>query len=406
LRVLFVNYNDFTSASVKQAYWFAEQLVASGHDALLTCHGDPRTPQRENIDRVDRPRLVYHRFLGRRLSPVAVDEIRAFAPTVIHAWNPQVPVALATRIYRRATGAPFFVHWEDDDWTMRKGIPGRPPHRVVGFKVRRALAPVLPGIGRGSSNFWVTNWIRRDAAGLDALTPALAEEVELRLQRRCAVLLPVTPADAQNAQCAPELSIDTTGKLLVTYTGSIGPASVEDLMIALEAIALLGRAGRQVSFVHAGVIAARYDTARMMRKAGVSPGSVAFLGYVPFEQVPGLLARSDVLIQPGPPSRFNRLRLPSKLQAYLASGTPTITFAAGFGEMLEDRNEVLKLHSADPAELADRLAEIMDDPELARRLAVGARKASDRLFDRKTNTEALLAHYRAALRAAPSVNGY
>jgi glycosyltransferase involved in cell wall biosynthesis len=102
-----------------------------------------------------------------------------------------------------------------------------------------------------------------------------------------------------------------------------------------------------------------------------------------------------VLLQPGAPTEFNRLRLPSKLQAYLASGTPTVTFAVGFGEQLEDRREALKTYTAEPGELADRIVEVLEDEQLRACLAVGGPAAARRLFDPGTNTDKLEAHYRA-----------
>lgn len=402
LRVLFVIYGNLSSASTKHAYWFAEQIAARGHEAMLALTGDTEMLRREHIRPQPRLHLSFHRFVGPLLSRSALATARAFRPTLIHVWSPQVPTVGAARAYWRVTRAPLFVHWEDDDSTMRKGVPGRPPHRVLGHMLRRPLGYVLPSLGPRSSNALGLRWIAREATALDALTPALAEEVEAQLGHACAVVLPVTPQQAETGakEGAPapiEIPVAVAGTTIVTYTGTIGPSSVEDLTIALAAIATLQRAGRKVAFVHAGVIAPRYDLLGLVRKSGVAPETIAFLGYLPFIQVPSLLARSDVLIQPGAPSRFNRLRLPSKLQAYLASGTPTITFATGFGEMLEDRSEVLKLHTADPAELAKRLVEVMDSPELGRALGRGGRAASERLFNRDFNTEALLNYYRSGV---------
>jgi glycosyltransferase involved in cell wall biosynthesis len=85
------------------------------------------------------------------------------------------------------------------------------------------------------------------------------------------------------------------------------------------------------------------------------------------------------------------------MQTYLASGTPTVTFGVGFGELLEDGVEVLKTRGSEPAELADKLMALIDDPELAERIGRGGRAAAQRLFDPVANTDALLAHYEANL---------
>lgn len=114
--------------------------------------------------------------------------------------------------------------------------------------------------------------------------------------------------------------------------------------------------------------------------------------------VPTLLRSVDVLLQPGAPSEFNRLRLPAKLALYLASGTPTVTFATGFGELLADRREALLTRTAGPTELAARIAELLEDAALRDTLARGGPCAARRLFDRERNTRALEAVYADALR--------
>ena len=402
VRVLFVASGDLSMASTKHAYWFAEQLAARGHETMLALDGDSCTLRDEQIRPRPGVQFVFHRFFGPVLDRGALAAATRFRPTLIHAWNPQVPTLAAARAYRNVTPVPLFVHWEDDDWTMRQGMDGRPPHRIVGHMLRRAVGYVLPAHGPRASNAAGIRWILREAAAFDALTPALAQEVQARLGRPCSVVLPVTPEEAERPHqevSAVDFPEAAQGATTVTYTGTIGPSTIQDLTIALAAIATLQLAGRNVAFVHAGVIAPRYDVPALVRASGIAPQTVTFLGHLPFIQVPALLARSDILIQPGPPTRFNRLRLPSKLQAYVASGTPTVTFATGFGALLQERSEVLKVHTADPAELANRLEEIMDSPELARALGKGGRAAAARLFNGESNTDTLLDHYRSGVSA-------
>jgi len=254
--------------------------------------------------------------------------------------------------------------------------------------------------------------VRDRAAGFDALTPMLAERVSGRLGRECAVVFPALPREMlQDGYGSPRRRIDgnrenavdramlaeLAGRELLVYTGSIHPGSAADLEVALHATAEVQRRGYQVALVHAGTILPRYDAAAMARSAGLQAGGVAFLGYLPFRAIPSLLGRATAVLQPGPPTELKRMGLPSKLMAYLASGTPTITLASGFGELLEDRREALKTHTGDPAELADRVVEVLTDAELRERLGRGARTAAQRFFDPETNAATLINHYRASL---------
>jgi glycosyltransferase involved in cell wall biosynthesis len=103
------------------------------------------------------------------------------------------------------------------------------------------------------------------------------------------------------------------------------------------------------------------------------------------------------LIASNRPIPFNTLCLPSKLQAYLASGTPVIASAAGAGKLFEDRDEVLMTTTGEPQELADRLCEVLTDDALAAKLAAGGPRAAARLFDPDRNTDSLIEHYRRSL---------
>jgi glycosyltransferase involved in cell wall biosynthesis len=395
LHVVLVCQGDLGGASEKQALGFAEQLTARGHRVLLSLRGDPATVTREGADRVNGLDVRFHEFRGPRLTRADLDAARAFQPSLVHAFNPRIGTLTAARSYAKATDAPLFVHWEDDEWSIRGGYGRRSLPRRIARLGRRLLAPLMPAQGI-FVNRRALHWCAQ-AAGNDALTPALAERVEQRLGRDCAVVFPITPAANGAPAEAPQLPPSVDGHALIGLTGEVHPGSVDDLDLALHAIAEVQRRGKQVALIHAGTSLPRFDLPGMARAAGVAPGAAVFLGYRPFAEIPPLLGELDILIQPGRPNEFNRLRLPSKMQAYLQSGTPTITFAVGFAELLEDRDEVLKLHGYDAHELADAIDTVLSDPALAERLKAGGPRAAARLLDPAKNAEALIAYYRRGL---------
>jgi len=317
---------------------------------------------------------------------------------LVHAWNPRAAAVAAAAAYKRATGAALFVHWEDDEWTIRADPMGRSPARRVARRVRRGVARAMPSQGYAATPRTLA-WARDQATGFDALTPMLAARVSEGTGRECAVVFPCVPRELLRPESAEASSRPPSlpaGPVLA-YTGSVHPGSVHDLDVALRATAEVRRRGPRAVLVHAGTVLSRYDPAAMARAAGLEPDAAAFLGYVPFSAVPGLLGHATAALQPGPPTELKRLGLPSKLMAYLASGTPTITLSTGFGELLEDRSEVLKTHTGDPSELADRIIELLANDRLRARLAAGALQAAERFFHPVTNADALEAHYRDSL---------
>ena len=393
--MLFVCGADFSAPSEKQALGYAAALIRQGHAVAISIGGDPASLAPATGDGIGALRVWRHRIVGQRPSSQAVAEASDFEPTVIHAFNLRHQVACAARGYAAKTGAPVFVHFEDDEWGLAQGYPGEPPRRRL---ARRARAPA----GAIHAPWWPFalagdfRWAATEAAALDALTPALAECVAVRLGRDCDTLLPPMPyAGRGGDEVALPRRLGT--RPVVAYTGGVFGVHEPDFRLGLGAIAEVRRRGEDVAFVHAGRVAARFDVTEMAADAGIERDAVCALGALTPGAVHDLLRRAAVAVQPGLPTDFNRLRLPSKLQVYLASGTPTVTFAVGAGELLVDRSEVLKTYTGDPAELADRIIELLRDEDLRGQLSVEGPRAAERLFDAERNTAQLVEHYRRAL---------
>jgi glycosyltransferase involved in cell wall biosynthesis len=405
LRVLFVCANDFREASAKQALWFGQELAARGHAVTLSVTGDADSARGELSVAGEKLRIRAHRFWGPRLASADVRAAVEFAPDVIHCWSSRLAAVAVARRLSAATGALVVVHWEDDEWRIRSDPMRRSLVRRLLRPAKRLVALCYPPLGV-TMNEGSLRWLRANAAGLDALTPALAEHVSANTGLPCAVILPVTPtsgeaADGPKDSWPPQL--DSTPVAL--WTGSVHPGLEADVRVAMRAVAEVQQRGHALAFVHVGDVLPRYDTASWATEAGLAPGTCRFLGYVPYPHVPGLLRRATVLLSSGAPNDYNRLRLPSKLQAYLVSGRPTITYATGFGELLRDREDAVLVHTAEPAELADRIVELLVDPGLRATLARGGPLAAARLFDPERNTHALVAYYREAIAGRPTVAG-
>jgi glycosyltransferase involved in cell wall biosynthesis len=371
-------------------------------DAALALHGDETKAVAADPAAAGEVRLLWTRFGRGKPRPSDVRAVREFRPDVIHARGPRLPVIVATSAYASATGATPFVHWLDDEWETRVSrASGRIGARAR-ILARRVVARHRPQSWHFSTP-WSLAWATEHAAAFDALTPALAAEVERRTGRSCAVILPASPPEAWEPEPAavgsagPDLGPEGSHALL--FTGDIHFARAEDIAFGFAGIAELQRRGLDVRFVHAGRNSLGGDIESLARRAGMRPGSTVSLGTLPFEQIPPLLRRASVLLEPGLPSQFNRLRLPSKLQAYLASGTPVVTFAVGAGELLTDRTEAVLTRGSDPGELADAVEAVLTDDELRERLSRGGPLAARRLFDPTVNVDRLLAHYREALGA-------
>lgn len=391
--------SDVRNATVKQGLAFAEALAAAGHVIQLSLFGDPESVYTEKLQSSDRIEIRFRRERGWMISPRDVDAARHFRPDVIHVLNPRHHAVHVARHFQKATNAAVVVHWEDDELGIRRGVVKRTPVRRVGRLVRRIACYPVP-----SQGMFITkrslNWIRREADACDALTPALTSSVLEEFHLPCTTVLPlmmrdVDPLPYDIGQRFPRVA----NSRLIAYTGSVHTESIDDFRLAVRSVVALRTRGYDVAFVHAGTSAARFSLETVAEQEGLDASSIAPLGYVSFAEVQSILRQAAVLVQPGRPDRFNRLRLPSKVQAYLASGSPTVMFSVGFGELLEDGREVLKLRDFDADELTEQIARLLDDPELAARVGAGGRAAAERLFSPVVAAHDLSGCYTAALAA-------
>lgn len=395
LRILFVCGADFRAPSEKQVLAFATELVRRGHAVMISFAGDPASVAEEGVDPSEGLVVHRHRLVGPRPRRADARATRTFRPDLIHAFNSRHPVIATARSYSRAAGAPVLVHFEDDEWGLARGDETRPA-RIRAQRLLRRVAGVAWPRAWTLSTRGSLRWTRRHAAALDAVTPTLAEHVTQRLGRDCAVVFPMVGGGSDPAP-TPKLPRHLAEGEVVMLTGALYPDHVTDISIGMQAVAQVRTRGLDAVFVHCGAVAPSIDAPALARACGLDQRSACFLGHLPAERARALLSHAAVLIQPGGPTEFNRLRLPAKLHPYLDSGRPTVTFATGVGELLEDRKEVLKTYTGDPGELADRIAELLGDAALRQTLATNGPLAADRLFDARRNTDALLAYYRQAL---------
>ncbi len=88
-----------------------------------------------------------------------------------------------------------------------------------------------------------------------------------------------------------------------------------------------------------------------------------------FDQVPALLAASEVALNP----RVACDGLPQKLLNYLAAGTPVVSFAGSAKHIVEGEHGLV-VEDGDTATFARAIGRVLDDPELADRLGNNGRE--------------------------------
>jgi colanic acid/amylovoran biosynthesis glycosyltransferase len=125
---------------------------------------------------------------------------------------------------------------------------------------------------------------------------------------------------------------------------------------------------------------------------------VELLGPRPRDEVMMMVSRASVMAAPCVVGEDgNRDGLPTVLLEAMALGTPCVsTPVTGIPEVVRHAETGLLVPERDPAALAGALGRVLDDRELGRAFAQGARALMERLFDLHRNTADIRSVFEAA----------
>jgi len=161
-------------------------------------------------------------------------------------------------------------------------------------------------------------------------------------------------------------------KFVVMYSGTISISSNLALERVLEAAGRL-KGEEDLLFV---IVGEGLKKDSLLEKArGLGLDNVRFLPFQPYEDLPNLLASSDVLLVPLD-SEKSQLSVPSKLYNFLAAGRPILGLATPDSEVaaLIRETDCGAVAAPDDREgFAETLLGLMRDPESLRRMARNGR---------------------------------
>lgn len=399
MKVLFFCLGDFKAPpGARQILLLAQALERAGHQTMVLVEGDPATIRLVRGGAGD-VRVGAYGFRGPRLDGTTRALVRDFAPDVIHCYEPRTAPLSAALAAAAMTDAPLCVRFADDDELLYREAGGEGWRGKLGRPALLALGTALPKRWPYKHPLHHQRMLRR-AKGYDAITPALATEISGRYGVPCEGILPAVPAhDLPPADpgVRARLGLPQDAQIVV-YTGSVFRAHYPDFELLLKAFGALAERFPNAVLAHTGRIGERYPETELRRIAGAGGDRLRFLGFL--EQpsdLTALMAEASVLVQPGAPNDFNRLRLPAKVHDYLLAGRPVVTFEVGFGQLLTDRVEAVLTKTDSPAELADAMGYVLDDPERAERIASAGRAKAIELFAPERVAQETERYYQRAL---------
>lgn len=207
----------------------------------------------------------------------------------------------------------------------------------------------------------IETWTDRRADAVLTSTGAAVEELAGRHQVPRSRIHVVTDG-VDTAQFQPGLNgFDVrarygvpAGRPLIIYTGLLNAYQGVDLL--LEALGRLKRGGR---VFHALIVG--YPDVEAYRAKASALGladCVTLTGRVPFEDIPVLLAGSDIAVSAKLPGSEGNV----KLYSYLSSGLPTVAFATPMNHEIIGEAGVL-VPQVEPGAMAEGLAGLLDRRE-------------------------------------------
>ncbi|QLH82644.1 glycosyltransferase family 4 protein [Halosimplex pelagicum] len=268
------------------------------------------------------------------------DAVYAFQQTIIQGW-----------LAARAGGSRFVVGLQSVPVRQKRDLSNA-AHGRLPLRKRTRIAVK-------AKYAWAVGRLLDRTTEVVCLTDGIRETTELEygvdLSEATVIGMGVdTDRFAVDATREPARGPDDTW--VVTYVGSIGPP--RGLEHVLDAVAATDR---DVEFRVAGggdddYMASLRERARDL---GIDD-RVTWLGIVPHEEIPDVLADSDVAVSPLADIESYRISFPAKLLEYMASGTPVVATDIPAHRRLVEPGENGLLYDGTAEGLVDTLDDVID----------------------------------------------
>jgi glycosyltransferase involved in cell wall biosynthesis len=160
---------------------------------------------------------------------------------------------------------------------------------------------------------------------------------------------------------------------VLLYTGTF--ESYQGIELLLRSIPLVRSTFPNARYVLVGGKAEQVEKQRLLAQELGIAGMVCFVGQRPLEEMPRYMALADILLSP----RSEGTNTPLKLYTYLRSGKPILaTDIFSHSQILTSRMAMLVPPT--PQELARGALELLNNPELARRLGEYGRSVAEKNY--------------------------
>ena len=387
MNVIFVSHCDFRGNSAMHIFSIANELQSMGVECAVCVPNDPAwvhshgTPlfQVRDYEEASRQAIVFPDGRG---------------PDLIHAWTPRERVRKLTEALVGRYEVPYLVHLEDNEEVIVENELGVGSFAELS-RLPLSLLDQLVADYRSHPVYYPR--FLAGAVGVTALMDRLLEFKPAHVPG--AVFWP--GFDSAFARATPDPDFRRrmglgSSDLIAAYTGDVHGSNIGEVCSLVAAIAALRRRGHPLVLFKTGRIDVEIPYFEEAKKCG----AVVDLGFRSRDEIPGLVANADVLVQPGRAGHFNDFRFPSKLPEFLVSGKPVVLPNTNIGRFLRDDIEAVVLEEGHALEIAARLEPLLQDPERRERIGAAGREFALRELTWPRNVERVKAFYDQILGSA------
>lgn len=205
-----------------------------------------------------------------------------------------------------------------------------------------------------------------------------------------------------SVQGKPEVMAPVCGHFVVGYAGGLHPR--RGVRVLIEAMSRVHREFPEARLVIVGGGPVEKAIRRRVREIGVNAITL-FTGWQPYSTLLACVKAFDVCVLAQECTPHNKLVLSNKVFEYMAAGKPQVVSDCGeTARVVREAEAGLLCRPADPQDLAERILELVRDPELRRRLGANGRRAVEKNYDWARSAHELCLAYDTQVVPSAKVN--
>lgn len=355
----------------------AKHLVQRGHRVSLIVIADRRKfgiveSQWDGVRLIETPDLLWGRLrsgwdlwdLLNRLLYLNRDQ----GPyDLVHCFETRPATIHPALFYCRRFMLPLVTDW--NDWWGRGGL----------LEVNR---PAWYRLLLGGLETYYEEAFRKRGKGATVISSALkqrATRLGVPADRICHIpggALPDFFRNRPKEACRKRMGMPLSDFIL----GFSSMDSHLDLDIIMRAMSLVTERYPGVKLIITGKPSEA--TIRLTRSFGIER-NIHLTGFLPYEEMPWVLGCADAFVLPFPETVYNVGRWPNKVCEYISLGRPTISNPVGDIKTLFENHEIGLLADRTPADFANKIICLLENPENANRLGENARHLAETEYDWK-----------------------